>query len=331
AVLAAVGAAVLAAVPALARSAGGLLPPDLPGVPPSAALVLLAAAVVLVLLADRGLGRIGAGSLRSTGATASYASASAVSMDFRDLGRALGGRPRAPRRPRRFTRVVGPSQAVVAADLLLLARSPWQLGQLVAAVALPVLAVRTEGLDRLPVAGAVGLLLGWLAAAVAVGHPARQAQAAPALDRLLPLSPARVVAARCVVPALALAVVCGCGGLLIGQGSGDAAAWALLALGTVPAWTAASLRGAYRPELDWAGPVVSTPMGIIPAGAAATTVQGVDVGLLGSLPLVAALLLGGHPGPGLLAAQWGWAAALCGLALTALARRRAKAWDRGSV
>lgn len=321
AVVVSAAAAVLALAPPWARAAGRVTSADLPALPLPAVLALAVGAVALLVAADRGLGRIGAGSLRAVGSTSAYASASVFSMDTRDLGRALSRAPRrGPSRPMRFRRVRGPWQALATADLVLLARSPWQAGQLVVATAVPVLAIRTEGLDRLPAAGAVGLLLGWLAAAVAVGHPARQGQATPALDRLLPLSPGRLVAARCVAPALVLTVVCGCGGLLIGQDSGNATAWTLLALGAVPVWTAAALRGAYRPELDWAGPVVSTPMGALPAGIGATLVQGIDVGLVGSLPVVAALLLGEPPSAVFVAGQWTWGLALAAAALTAVAR-----------
>ncbi len=58
-----------------------------------------------------------------------------------------------------------------------------------------------------------------------------------------------------------------------------------------PAWAAASLRGATRPDPDGSGPVVSTPMGVLPAGVGATLLQGVDVGVAGSLPLLAAAVL----------------------------------------
>jgi Family of unknown function (DUF6297) len=316
-------AAVAATVPPLARAVGRLASVDVPSIPSSAALGMAAIALVLVMAADRGLGRIRSGSLRTVGATSAHASASVFSMDTRDLGRALAVPPkRAPARPRRFRRVRGPEQAVATADLVLLSRSRWQVGQLVVATAVPVLAVRTEGLDRLPAAGVVGLLLGWLTAAVALGHPARQAQANPALDRLLPLSPGRLIAARCVAPALGLTVVCGCGGLLIGQGTGDVWSWTAIALGAVPAWTAASLRGAYRPELDWSGPVVSSPMGALPGGIGATLVQGVDVGVVGSLPMIVAIVLGGTPSPTLVAVQWAWSGALAAAALTAVARKR---------
>jgi hypothetical protein len=244
-------------------------------------------------------------------------------MDTRDLGRALAGAPRRSRRRRRRFRLVRrPWQAVAAADLLLLARSPWQSGQLVLAVAVPVLAARTEGLDRLPAAAVTGLLLGWLAAATAVGHPARQAQAAPALDRLLPLSSAQVVAARCLAPAAVLTVVFAVSGVLIGQGTGAVLAWSALVLAAVPLWTAAALRAAFRPELDWSGPVVSTPMGVVPAGAGATLVQGIDLGLVGSLPAVVAVLLGDPPSAALIGVQLVWGTLLAAGALALLARRR---------
>jgi hypothetical protein len=323
AVTASSAAAALAVAPPLARTVGSLDPAGPPAITAPVPLAAVAGAALLLVAADRGLGRIGAGSLRTLGSTSAFASASVLSMDLRDLGRALARAPRrVPFRTRRFRAVRRPWQAVVLADLVLMLRSPWHLGQLLVATALPVLAFRTEGLDRLPAAGVVGLLLGWLIAATAVGHPARQGQAMPALDRLLPLSPGLRVTARAAVPALFLTGVCGCGGLLIGQGSGDALVWTAMTLGTVPAWTAAAVRGAYRPKLDWAGPAVSTPMGIVPAGAGATLVQGVDVGLLGSLPIVGALLVSGPPLAALVAVQWVWAGGLAAAALTALARRR---------
>jgi hypothetical protein len=62
-------------------------------------------------------------------------------------------------------------------------------------------------------------------------------------------------------------------------------------------------------------------MGVLPAGLGATLVQGVDVGLLGSLPIIAAVLLGGAPSVVLVTVQWAWAGALAAAALTAVARR----------
>ena len=165
-------------------------------------------------------------------------------------------------------------------------------------------------------------MLGWLTAAIAAGHPARFAQATPALDRLLPLSSGQVVAARAATPALVLAPVCGLTGLLVGLGSADPVAWAALALGAAPAWTAAALRGAYRPDLDWSGPVVSTPMGVLPAGVGATLVQGVDVGLAGTVPILVVVLVGAAPSPAVIGVQFLWAGCLAGGALLHLARRK---------
>jgi hypothetical protein len=271
AVTAAAVAAGSAVSPWAADALAGLTRNGLPAIGPPAALGLAAVATLLLIAADRGLGRLGAGSLRAHGTASAFASASVFSLDTRDLGRALAA---------------------------------------------------TDGFDRLPAATAIGLLLGWLAAAVAVGHPARFAHASPALDRLLPLSTGQVVTARCVAPALVLTVVCGLSGLLVGLGSPSPLAWAALALATVPAWTAAALRGAYRPDLDWSGPVVATPMGVFPAGIGATLVQGIDVGLVGAVPIVAVVLVGADPSPIVIGVQFAWALGLAAGALTYLARRR---------
>lgn len=323
AVLAAAGAMLLSVAPPLLDPLEGLdgRGPTGPGWlwPGLAA----AAAVVLLLAAERGLGRLDAGRLRALGATSGYATASVFSLDTRQLGRALApAGARSPRRGRRFRFVRRPWQVVAAADLVLLGRSRWQLGQLVVGAALPVLAARTEGLGQLPAAVAVGLFLGWFTAAVAAGHAGRQAEVSPALDRLLPLSPAALVAARFVAPAAVLALVCGTSGLLIGWSAGEPL-WTALALASVPAWAAAALRGAYRPEIDWTGPVVSTPMGVLPAGVVATLLQGLDVAIAGVLPIAGALILGATPSAGLVLGELVWASLLAAAVLAHLSRRRA--------
>ena len=315
----------LAAAPALLGSiASGSWGLRSPG--PLGLVAATAAALLLLALADRGLGRLGAAQLRAVGSTSSYAAASALSLDTRELGRALAGAPRrAPRRSLRFRRVTRPGQAIVAADLALMGRSPGQLGRLVVAAAVVVLAARTEGIDRLPVVVWAGLVLGWLAAAVAVGHPARSAQARPSLDRLFPLSARGLLAARAVTPAVLLALVCGLSGALVGLGAGAATAWAALALAAVPSWTAATLRGAYRPELDWSGPVMSTPMGVLPVGVGATLINGVDVGVLGALPLGWVLLSGRPPSAVAVAVQLGWSTLLAAGSFALATRRKPSA------
>lgn len=281
-------------------------------------------AVPLLVGAGAGLDRLGAADLRTLGATSQYAAASVVSMDTRELGRALAARGRrSPRRSRRYPRVANAWQAVVAADVTALARGPWQLGQLLTAVAVPVVVVRTSGLGALPIAVWLGCVAGWSLAAIAVGHPARLVEVTPAVDRLLPLSTAGVVVARTVVPLVLAAVVTTVTGVLIGIGSGSPAFWIGICAATAPAWAAASIRGAFRPDIDWSGPVVSTPMGAVPPGAGLTVVQGVDVGIVGSLPLAAALLLD-SPEPGLIVVQLIWSAVLCAGALALVVRTRSR-------
>ncbi|SNS16836.1 hypothetical protein SAMN06893096_102322 [Geodermatophilus pulveris] len=166
-----------------------------------------------------------------------------------------------------------------------------------------------------------GCLLGWGLAATAAGRPAREAYAAPEVDRSFALSAAAVVRSRAVLPLAAAALVCPLSALLLGVGTGAAGTWALFGLAVAPAWAAAVLRGAYRPEVDWAGPVVSTPMGVVPAGVGATLLQGPDVGVVGSLPLLAALVTGG-PTLLLAAVQAGWSLLLAAAVLAHLGGRR---------
>jgi Family of unknown function (DUF6297) len=318
AVLPAVLAAVLGTLggPAAALAAG--LPR--PSLPAWAAAVPLVAALALLAAAVRRLDRLPAGQLRARGTTASYAAASAFTLDARDLGRALAARrTRGPARSRTFGRVTRPWQAVVAGDVTTLLRGRWQLGQLAVAVAVPVVVARTAGLGTLRPAVWLGFVLGGALAATAAGHPARQAQAAPVLDRLLPLSPVEVARARMVLPLVLTTVVCGAAGTLVALGSGTVA-WALLVLGTAPTWAAAAVRGAYRPELDWSGQVMATPMGPVPVGAGATLVNGPDVGVVGTLPLLVALL-GAGPTPGLVVFQLLWSAGLAAGAVALTGRR----------
>jgi hypothetical protein len=321
--------AVLAAVAAAAAGTAGALgvrlpaPSSLPSVPAWIAAVLAALAVLLLAGAVLGLDRLDAGRLRASGVTAQFATASFLSLDTRDLGRALSSRPRRPRRSRRFRWVRGPVSALVAADLVALSRGRWQLGQLAAAVAVPVLVARTAGLGGLPVAVWGGCVLGWSLASVAAGHPGREAQAAPELDRLLPLAAPQVLRARGIVPLALTAVVCTATGLLIGIGTGAVGLWTLLGLAAAPAWAGASLRAAYRPEPNWAGQVMATPFGPTPVGIGATLVQGLDLGIVGSVPLLL-VLLRGAPTPGLVVGQLIWSVALAAGALAWLTRRSAR-------
>lgn len=296
------GAATVAVV--LGHRLGVTAPPVAAGAP------LLVVAVLFFVLAAAGLGRLRAGQLRALGVSSQQAAFSLLWLDTRDLGRALAGRSlRAPRRGRRYRPVRSAPGAVVAADLTALARGPRQLGQLLLAACLPVVVARSEGMGEIPLLVWTSFVAGWALAATAAGHPARTAQAAPAIDRLLPLSSTATSVARSVVPLAALLAVTTLSGSLLAVGPGGTALWAAMCAATAPAWAAAALRGAYRPDLDWAGPVVSTPMGVVPVGAGGGLVRGIDVGIAGSLPLAAACLAGG-PSPAVVLVQLCWSVAL---------------------
>ena len=221
---------------------------------------------------------------------------------------------RRPRRRLSWSWVRRPGHAVVAGDLAVLARSPWRWGQLAAGAALPVLAARTEGLAGLPALVAVAVVLGWGAAATALGEPSRRAAAAPAADRSLPLSAGAVVWARAVVPTGVLVVVCAGSALLVGQGTGAPLGWLALGAAAAPAWAGAAVRAGYRPDLDWSGPVLSSPMGAVPVGVSTTLVRGPDAGVLGTAPVGLALLLGTVPW-WLVGGQLVWALGLGALAV----------------
>jgi hypothetical protein len=64
-------------------------------------------------------------------------------------------------------------------------------------------------------------------------------------------------------------------------------------------------------------------MGVIPAGAGTSFVQGVDVGIVGSLPLAVALVTGG-PTPLLVAGQLLWSLLLGAGALALVVHRRSR-------
>ena len=282
--------------------------------------VLLAAAVTAVVVADHRLEELSAGALRASGETVQYATASVLSLDTREIGRALRSPVRRPRRALHWRWVRRAEHAVVAGDLAVLARSPWRWGQLAVGAALPVLTARTQGLGELPALVAGAVVLGWWTAATAVGEPSRRASSAPGADRSLPLAAAVVVRCRAVVPVAVLAVVLGVSALLVGQGTGSPPAWLALGVAAAPAWAGAAVRAGYRPDLDWSGPVVSSPMGALPTGVGATLVRGPDVGVLGTVPVGLALLLGAVPS-WLVGASLAWSLVLAAVAVGTAGQR----------
>lgn len=264
--------------------------PDLP----EWALVLLALAVLaLGWVQDRRLDRIRGRNLRESGSVASQAAGAVVSLDSRELGRALSdaaARQRR-RRSRRLRAVRGPKSAIVVADLMVLVRSPRHLVQLVVSALVPVLVVITPRL-----AGALGVGLAVLVSGyvgmLATAEGARRAEMAPILDRLLPMSAQATRRTRLLVPALAMLLWSLVAFTAVGLWHGDPAGWIALGVASTPVWAGAALRGAFRPAPNWQGPLVSTPAGALPGGVLAVLARGPDVAVLGLIPVIISVALG---------------------------------------
>ncbi len=290
-----VGDLMLVAVPvALALAAwAGVTPEQLP-VPSWPVLVGLALAVAaLAWLTDTRLGRIRASSLRESGSVATQAVGAVVSMDSRELGRALsdGAAPAARHWVSRLRTVRGPVSALVTADLVLMRRSVRHVVQVLLAAAVPVLATVVPQLSG-QVAVLIATLIGGYVAASASAEGCRRAEMAPILDRLLPLDPTMARRARMVVPGVVMTmwavVVFGA----IGAWLGDVPGWFVIGVAGVPAWAAAAVRAAYRPAPDWGATLVSTPFGAIPSGVGSVLARGPDIVVLGLVPTWIALVLG---------------------------------------
>ena len=279
--------------------------PTLPWFGAVPAAVLVAGAGVLV---DRRLGRIPTASLRESGSVATQAVGAAVSLDSRELGRALTDGAASPTRRHlsRLRTARGPASALVTADLAVLRRSARHLVQLVIAALVPVLVtVVPELASQAGVLFAI-LLAGYVAMS-ATGEGARRAQMAPILDRLLPLDAKTVRRLRMVVPGIAVLVWSVVAFGAVGRWTGDVAGWIVLGVAATPVWAAAAVRSSYRPAPDWGGALVSTPMGALPTGVAAVLARGPDVVVLGLLPVWIAVLLR-HVSPTMILIQVGLSA-----------------------
>ncbi len=271
-----------------------------PGTPAVVVLAVLAAAAVVAL--DRRLGRIPARDLRESGSVASQAVGAVVSLDSRELGRALteGGALRR-RRPSRRLGVRSAGAALVVADALLLVRSGRHLAQLAAAACVPAVVLAVPRLQD-PVIVLPALLVAGYVATLATAEGARRAEMAPGIDRLLPIGARRVRRLRLVVPLVAMtlwSVPAFAPLVLLGA---DVPGWIALGVLAAPVWAGAAVRSAYRPAPDWGGPLVATPAGAVPIGAAVVLSRGPDVVVLGLVPVLVAVALGTVV-PGLLLAQ----------------------------
>lgn len=284
-----VAAPVLAALVVLAGRTPTTLPtPSWPAV--VAAAVVAAALAVAV---DRTLAVLPGRTLREGGSVATQAVGAVVSLDSRELGRALSGgvAPAERRRSSRLRTVRGPATALVTADLVALRRSLRHLVQIVVAAGLPVLVTVVPQLAS-AVGVLVAVLLGGAMASSASAEGARWAEMAPVLDRLLPLGDRTVRRLRMVVPgvvALGWSLVAFGA---VGRWQGAPTDWLLLGGVAAPVWAAAAVRAAYRPAPRWDKPLVATPAGALPTGVLQVIARGPDLVAFCLLPVWVAIGLG---------------------------------------
>lgn len=290
-----IGDLVIALAPVLALVAAftGWRLSALPDLPVWLLTVLALAVAGLGWAQDRRLGRIRGRNLRESGSVASQAAGAVVSLDSRELGRALSEASARQRRRRslRLRLVRGPKTAIVVADLMVLLRSPRHLVQLVVSALVPVLVVVTPRL-----AGALGVGLAVLVSGyvgmLATAEGARRAEMAPILDRLLPMSAQATRRTRLLVPALAMLLWSLVAFAAVGLWHGDVWSWIALGVVSTPVWAGAALRSAFRPAPNWQGPLVSTPAGALPGGVLAVLARGPDVAVLGLIPVIISVALG---------------------------------------
>jgi hypothetical protein len=263
--------------------------------PVPAALAVLGGAA-LAFWATR-LERLRAGELRARASAAMQASVALLSLDSGGMSRALGGGPTASRvLPWLPGTARGPAGALLAADATLLVRSPSALAGLVALAATGAFVVQVPVL-----AGGIGLwavLVGaGYAGAIAGAVGPRSAGENPRLDSLVPLGARTTRAVRTVWPVLTAAVVLLAAALAVGGGQWlGTGALAVVALG------AAAVRTAYRGPVPWDVPMIATPAGGLPTGLVLHQLKGLDLAVLGTLPLAWAVA-SGSAGPAVIGLQ----------------------------
>jgi len=280
---------------------GGWAPPPLTGLLFGGSVLLIVVAIVLTVIWDGQLAEVPGVSLRSQGAAADEALVAVLSLDPRGLGRALAARAEPSRRKRSLTLFWlvwvpprrRPEAALITSDLLLFLRTPRHVVQVLLAACLPVLVLATP---KPNVAGlATTLVAAAYIAALATVEGARRAQVNPALDSALPLDQHTVRRCRLAFPTMVMLIWALVETALLAWRYGDLGGWLLLGVLGAPAWAAAAARAAYRPLPDFSAPQIYTPMGALPPGVSGIVTQGPDLALIGSVPLIVALILGAVP------------------------------------
>ena len=255
-------------------------------------LVLLALGTAV--LSRRSLGGLSAAVLAERVGAAEHAGAAVLSLDTRELARALGrGRAGPSRRTSRSLGLArGPVSALLLGEALALRRAPGLLLGLTALACAAVVAQQVPALGHGAGLVVVALVVGARAAQTGA-RGALEADVVPALDAMLPLGSRSTRVLRTVLPALASALVLHVALLpvLVDAGTG-AWAWSALLLLAGVGFGAAAVRGAYRQQPDWSAPLLATPAGALPTGAVAAGLRGPDLALLAVVPLAVAVVLG---------------------------------------
>jgi hypothetical protein len=180
----------------------------------------------------------------------------------------------------------GPAGALLAADATLLARSPAALAGLVALAAAGAFVVQVPVL-----AGGIGLWAVLVAAgyagALAGAVGPRSAGENPRLDSLVPLGARATRAVRTAWPVLTAAVVLVAIAVALGGGQ-----WVVTGALAVVVLGAAAVRTAYRGPVPWDVPMIATPAGGVPTGLVLHQLKGLDLAVLGTLPLAWAVVSG---------------------------------------
>lgn len=238
----------------------------------------------------RGLEALGAGTLAPATSVTEQAGTAVVSLDLRELARALD-RPGARRPPRRSHDprwVRGPVTALLAAEAVAVLRNPIVLAQALGLGALVVLAREIPAL-----AGGLGqalvLVVVGIRSAQVGAQGARSAEVSPVLDSLLPLSARVTRLIRAVVPTAVACVslVIGCAPQIA-----DDPRWLLVLVAAAGCFGAAAVRGAYRKPPDWSTPLLATPAGAVHTGALSAIMRGPDLAAVGVIPLLVAVATG---------------------------------------
>lgn len=249
-------------------------------------------AVVATVVLSRRAGRVPGASLAAAGSLGAQVAGAGMLLDTRALGRALADPERRPRPGRgvRWTRtplVRGPASALAAADALAVLRTPRRVVTPLVLAVVPAGAGAVSGDSRLLVLLAVGVC--GYAAATVLAEPVRLRVLLPALDAVLPLSAGAAAAAHLAVLVALTTVATGVMGAALAVLAPGALPAGLVAA-TGPALAATAMRGASRPEPDWSGPVVASPMGSIPVGAVVGILRGPDLTVVALLPLAVGTL-----------------------------------------